>query len=725
MSAELPDPVPLELPDGEPEAVEELVRDVDGAARRLGELADRLSGPAGAAPGWLGADAVAAAGQLARVVTLARESAAAVRSAAVRLGAHGELLRDARRQVLELRAEQDEDFRAAWQRIGQLEDPRLALMTGSPAWVGVVAEIEAAEARRRRRHALVLEELAHDAGATGRVLADATRPVGGTGRRGDGARVLAHLTGELPGWGRPELAARGRALADTLIGTPLTPEERAALVSDSAALAADPAFATAFVRGLGAVGVRLLLELLGRDPHGPGNPLAGVLAAALGTATPGTAAGDGVTAVLGATYVPADAPLGAAPAAAGMAAVLLAGTGSRGLRPATAGEWARQLLVREHVQQAPAGPVPPAWPAAAADPVAVAVRYVAHGGDPQAAAALLGDGRVWEAALARVWGDGGQALADLVAAAGRAGGGAGARAVQLGLETIGAGLVEGDPAGWTVGRGVVAAVSPALGDAVAVNVEGVAGTLAALSAEGAGSRAEAEGTGSRAEAEGTGSRAEAEARGLGYLTVDGHAAAAVERALAEWAGGRPAGSGTEPLPAVAVAAAYVAVQEYGQRLTYALDGFELRAAAEDRARLWNWTAGPLLEAVSFVRIAPVAVTAEILGAYGPLVLDMDNTFSQSPDEGPRLAAEDAIARARETLPPDALARAGAVAAQAEGAFLRVAERLGGPRAPVSAERDWTRATLELVTGGMADLATDGQRDRAAADGLLGPPRGRR
>lgn len=709
MSVEMPDPVPLAMPPGDPAAVDDLVRDVAGAAYRLTVLADQLSGPAGWAPSWLGADAAAAASQLARVVALTRESADAVLAVAGRLSTHGELLRATRRVVTALREEQDEDFRLAWQRLGQVENPHLAVMTGSSAWVGVVAELELAGGRRRRRHALALEELAADAAATGRELAAAGHPVGGTGKPGDGARVLARLAAELPGWGHPELAGRGRAFADAMMGSSLTPGERASLAADVADLAANPVFATALLREVGASGVGLLLQLLGQDPGGPDNPLAAVLASALGAATPGTSPHDGVTAVLDATYVRADDPTGAAATAAGMAAVLLAGTATRGLRPATAGEWARQLLLREHAQKTPAGTVPLTWSSEAADPVAVAVRFVARSGDPAAAAALLGDGRVWEASLVRLWGDGGAALGDLVAEAGRQGGPEGDRAVRVGLETIGAGLVEGDPSDRTVERNVVEAVAPVLGDAVAAHVDVVAGALASLSGDRGGERTENQ------------------VKGLGYLTVDRQAAATVERALTEWVGVQPhdlaGSSGANPLPAVAVPAAYLAAQEYGQRLTHALDGFELQEEAENKERLWNWTAGPILEVASLLRFTPVAVAAEVLGAYGPLVLGTDGSFVQGRDLGLRFDAHDARSHAVAALPPDLAARAATVESQAEASYRRTAERLGDPRTPVSAGPDWAGATLELVTGGMSDLVTDEVRDRGRREGAHGSPGG--
>jgi len=698
MSVGMPEPAPLDMPPGEPDAVDDLVHDVAGAADRLAALADDLSGPAAAAPGWIGDDATAAATQLARVAGIARAAGDALRSATGRLGAHGDLLRDTRRAVADLREEQDEDFRAAWQRLGAIEDPRLAVISGAPAWAGVVAEVEAAEARRRRRHTLLLEELADDAAATARALEGACRPVGGTGRPGDGGRVTAHLAAQLPGWGDPELAHRGRVLADALTG-PLTPEERERLTADAVDLAAHPAFATALVRGLGVEAFGLLLDFLGQQPDGPDHPLAVVLAGALGAALPSGRPRDGVAAVLGATYVRPDERHGASGRAAGMAAVLSAGSRSPagGPRPETVGAWARQLLVREQVQDMPTGIRPPGtpWRDDAHDPVQLAVGILARDGDPAAASALLGDDRVWEALLDRFWSDGGTALGELVAAAARDDGPAGDDAVRLGLETIGGGLVEGDPSDRTVSRDVVAAVSPALGRAVAAHIGGTADALVSL-ASGSG-----------------GKGTEDLLRGLGYVTVDRRAAASVEGALTEWATAQPreaAGTGN-PLPAVAVPAAFLAVQEYGQRLTYALDGFELQEEAENREAWWNWTGGLVLEGASHLPVKPVALVADVVGAYAPVLLDLDGTFEQGPDRGLRHSADLAGANALATLPPDLAARADAVRAQSEAAYRRAAGRLGTPAAPTSPEKDWVGPALDLAGGGMADVATDELGDR--------------
>ncbi|WP_164704476.1 hypothetical protein [Blastococcus litoris] len=700
MSVTMPGKTPLDLPPGDPSAVDDLVRDVEGAGYRLASLADVLAGPAAAAPGWLGADATAATTQLARVAGITRAAADAVLAARSRLSAHGELLRDTRREVTALREEQDEDFRSAWRRLGDAQDLQLAVMTGAPAWAGEVAEVEASEARRCRRHRVLLEELADDAAATARALADAGRPLGGTGRAGDGGRVLAHLAAELPGWGDPELASRGVELAARLRNGPLTPSERAALAAEAAAYSGSPAFATTLVRGLGTEGVAGLLRALGSDPvEAADDPVAALLAAALGAAVPGDHRRDGIAAALGATYVRAD-DLGADAIAIGMAAVLVAGERSGGPRAGTVAEWARQLLRRERHLGTPAGMTVTGWGrrGEAGDPLAVAVGTLARSGDPGAAAALLADGAVWEGALGRFWGDDGAALGEVVRLAGSDAGAAGERAVLAGLETIGAGLVAGDPDDRTLDRGVVEAVSRDLAAAVAAHVDVVAGALSSVATERGG------------EAVGD------VLRGLGSVSVDRQAAATLEQALAGWAAAQPhdlAGSSrSEPLPAVAVPSAYLAVREYGQRLSHAMDGFEVQDEAEDEAALWDWTAGLLLEVVSYAPAKPVGLLADVVGAYAPLLLGVDGSYEVGPDGGLRFDADDAVDGALAVLPPELSGRAAAVGAQAEASFRRAGAVLGAPAAPDGVRRDYAAATTDLVADLAGGQLIDGAKDRA-------------
>jgi len=376
----------------------------------------------------------------------------------------------------------------------------------------------------------------------------------------------------------------------------------------------------------------------------------------------------------------------------------------------TGGEWGRQLLVRGDALKVPAG-LPPAgapWRPEAFDPVELAVGILARGGEPEVAAGLLGNERVWEAALIRFWGDGGTAFGELVAEAGRANGPGGDRAVRLGLETIGAGLLEEDPSRWTVDRDVVAAVAPALGEAVAAHVPMVADALTAVATGDAG----------------TGS--EHLLKGLGYLSVDRQAAAVVEDALWDWSRAHPVEldgtTSAAPHPSVAVPSAFLAVQEYGQRLTYALDGFELKEEAENREAFWNWTAGLALEVLSYAPVKPVAVVADVVNAYGPILLDMDGTFDQERDRGLRFDSARAARNALAMLPPDRAAEAYAVGVQAEASFRRTAGALGAPVAPTSPPEDWAGATRDLVTGAVGDLMVDELKDGAGRggryDGLL-------
>ena len=117
MTTTLPDKIPLDMPPGEPEALDELVRAVAGAAHVLAVLGGDLAGPATTAPGWLGDDATAATAQVGLVTDLVGQIGGAVLIATGHLSAHADLLREVRRSVDDLRAEQDDDHRAAWSRM--------------------------------------------------------------------------------------------------------------------------------------------------------------------------------------------------------------------------------------------------------------------------------------------------------------------------------------------------------------------------------------------------------------------------------------------------------------------------------------------------------------------------------------------------------------------------------------------------------------------------------
>jgi hypothetical protein len=695
MTVFVPDPIPLEMPPGDPAAVDELVSDVAGAGFRLAVLRDELSGPAASAAGWLGQDAVAAAGQVVRVAGLAREVAAAVLGARSRLSAHGELLRETRRGVSRLREEQEEDRRAAWGRLQGLPAVTTAMRTGAPEAVAIVEEFEAAEAARRRRHAVLLEAVADDASATARVLADAGRSVGGSGRPGDEGRVLAYLAAELPGWGDRELLRRGTELADAMSGL-LSPAERESLARDVVAYAGSAAFAGAFLAGLGEYGLREMLALFGDGDLGPDSALAHVVAGALGAAFPAGAGRDRIDAVLTATYIDPD-EIGAYPdlVALGMGTVLVAG-GAAGPRSETVLTWARQLLARERTQGGGligARAVDRAHPlhesVVAGDPMAVMAQGLVRADDRASAAALLSDRRVWDVLLSRSWDDHHAVLGQLVACAGTADGAAGEVAVRAGLEALGAGLADGDPDDWTVDRSAAAVVAPALGAAVAAHVSVATEALS----RGVDGR--------------LGTRDGDILRGLGYLTLDERAVRAVSDALHGWVLTQPValeGTGpSSPLPTVAVPAAFVAVREYGQRLAYALHGFEQQEAAERRSRQWDATIGL---AGNFVRRAGPGVAVGLVVDYAAILLDLDGTWTNGSDDGLFLHEEDAVQTALDGLAVEGGDDLGAVTAQAGTAYDRTLDALGTPKPPTSPQKDWGAPLKKAVLDVGVDQLTD-------------------
>jgi hypothetical protein len=695
MTVVMPSPVPLPMPPGDAEAVADVVREVAGAAFWLALLGDRLAGPAASAPGWLGDDASAAATQVGRVAALAREATAAVLTVAGRLSTHAECLRDARRRIEELRAEQEADFRAAWRQLGRIENFQVLAATDSPEAFAIVEDVEAAEATRRRRHAALVEEVEDDAAATARVLADGCAVVGGRGRSGDADRVVAYLAAELPGWGDLELARRGRAAAEAITGGPVTPEEMEAAARSALTYAGAAPFADALLSGLGVDGVEWLLRSLGHNTLGPASDVARMLAAAFGGAAANGVPKGPVLAVLRGTYVRADDRYGTSGAVvAGMATVLAAGRSlpSGGLSTPTVAHWARQMLLWEDEQGLRAGVVPVDWGPELGDPAALALGILAERGEPGPSADLLADARVWEALLRRAWLDGGVALGEVVTHAGQEPGAAGGRAVRTGLAVIGSGLFAGDPSEWTVNRRTVVAIAPALGSGVAAHVDVVTTPLSAA-----------------ADAE-VDDRSGDVLRGLGYLTVDRDTAAVVERALSDWVVGRPVTPGETASPLVVVPSGYLAVQEYGQRLAHALHSYEQQEEAELSQVWWDFTVGL---AVNFVP-GPGGIVAGIVEGYAAILVGADGTFEVGPDRGLDFDRQDAVDEVLATLPADQRDATGLVVRQSRAAFDGVAQALGSPKPSTSPETDW----LEPLLDGMADVAGERMRKTPGVEEFL-------
>ena len=701
MTVVVPNPLPLDLPPGDPGALEDLVTDVAGAAAHLGAVGSALA--RASAPSWRGADASAAAARVAGVAGLAEELAAATSAAAYRLRRHHRLLAGARLRIATLREEQDEDFRHAWIRLAAIENPRLAAMIDSPERVAAIEELEAAEAARRREHARLMEELADDADGTARALADASVVVGGTGRRGDVERVTAHLAAALPGWGEAEARRRGQDMAQALTEGPVHPEEIDAVARRHLVHAGSAAFAEGLLTGLGVGGVRWLISILGHAVFGPSSAVAGVLAGALGAAVPAGRAADRVREVLTATYVSADGPNGYPDAiAAGLAAVLLARGPSGGVRPETAAGWARQLLLAERVLGASpsAWGTPAGWDSRAADPAALAFTVLAAGGNPAPAADLLSDREIWDTALGRHWADDGDVLSQVIALAGAESGSAGRAAVGAGLEALGAGLSEdGKPENWTVRRAIAASVAASLGGAVAGHVSVATDVLQAVV------------SGELRAAD------DDVLRGLAYLTLDRDAAATVGTALVGWMGEQPVAlDGTStgiPLPAVAVPAAYFAVQEYGQRLAYAMHGFEARAAAGTWKAGWDSTIGLLAE------LPPRhwGVAAGLVEGYLAIFFGADGTWENGRDSGLSFPRAAATRQVLAELGPEDSASSSALARQVAASYGRAAAALGNPQPPTSPVTDYTAPLQDaMVDLGVNRIEDVGRKGRSITGG---------
>lgn len=691
MSPVLPDPPPLEMPDEDPAALADAVTAVSGAASQLGILGVHLTGPAAAAPDWLGDDAAAAAAQVAAVTAVARAAHEALGSASDRLSRHAEVLADVRRSITALRRQQQDDHAAAAARLADvLVHPVVPTSPGHPPVVVALGdELRAADAARQRRHAALLAQLHSDAAGTARVLADAASVVGGTGRPDDSARVLAALAVRLPGWGDGELSARGAALARFLMG-PMTRDEMESRARAAAPYAGTTAFADALLAGLGSDGLRWLLSALPAERLDGGSDTAGLLALALGGARRSGAVVDPVGEVLDATYVRERAP-GADDdmVALGLAAVLSAAvpTGPGAIPAATVARWGGQVFRREEwwrsTSSGAARALDRAGPmnAGQADPVEQVIRFLAAAGDPSAAVAVLPDRASWEIVLQRselaVSAD--DVLRRMVELIAAVPGAAGDTAVRAGLEALGAGIADEDANHWLVVRSMADTVSFPLAAALAEHPDVLSGVLLAAAGSEAPSAAD-----------------RLALRALGYVSVDPGSASVLGAAVAGWARAHAGDIGELSLPVGALAVgSLVAVRENGQRLLYALHGFDARDAAESAHRVWNWTAYPVLN------FAMPAWTCGIGAAVEPFLAHAwkaDGTWDNGRDTGLVFDRPDAEAVAEVELGSDSGQPDDALRAAASTGFVRAGRVLGAPLPPESPEWDFWGALMGVGPG---------------------------
>ncbi len=205
----MPERIPLDPPPGDPDALDDLVRQVSGAVFCLGVLESSLCGPAGSVPGWVGRDATAAAVRVDAVTAVARDGAGALWTAAGRLAAHRDRLLEARDRIRALAPSRTRTTAPPGAGSPSCPTSSTALRIASPAAVAVVEDFAAAEAMRAPG--------ARRAPGGGGRRRDGDRPRARRVQRrrrrdrspGDAGRAVAYLAVALPEWGAVELAARG------------------------------------------------------------------------------------------------------------------------------------------------------------------------------------------------------------------------------------------------------------------------------------------------------------------------------------------------------------------------------------------------------------------------------------------------------------------------------------------------------------------------------------
>ncbi|WP_222194260.1 hypothetical protein [Modestobacter italicus] len=660
MNGLLSPPAPLPDPPGSLPALDELVGQLASAGYAAG-LTVHLLGSAGVVPGWQGADADAAAAEVAAATAVAGELHAALVSAWTRLGEHREVWQRVLARVAALREQQRADFADAAVRIGVLVGP--ALERGDPGPGEAAAQelagtVATADDARAAEHRALLAALAEDAADTARLLAAALGSLGGDVRPGSAAQLTARLAARLPGWGEAALADLGGQAAGELSGR-LTAAELEAAAARWTAYAEVPAFVEEVLGRLGADGVGWLLTVLGtRATGGQDDALTALLATVVATAT---AAGGRGAQVLAAVRLDRDDPDGAVDLAGIGMGLVLGGVAARGGPVTAAGlaaGWGRQLLDREGAQGA--GAVA-RTAATLPDPLVGVLRVVVAGGDPAAAARLLGTARSWSTLTSRSWPDG---AADLAAAVRLAAGAPTAGQVAAaGLGALGQGLAPGSTDRVVVDPEVLAVVGAPLADLVAGQPDVVVPLLAAASDAVPGALAP---------------ETDAALRGLAHLLTDAARDEVVTTALAAALAGGAAGTA-----APAVAGGHVAVQEHAQRLTYALEFSRAQSRAVDVQMVW--TIGVDLPVTVLARgPAEDLVGAVLDGAAG--LLDADGEVDLGPDLGRVRTAADAQRWAVQTLGGGV---AGApVGAAAEEGFTAALQALGTLSPPEPGPLDW-------------------------------------
>jgi hypothetical protein len=148
---------------------------------------------------------------------------------------------------------------------------------------------------------------------------------------------------------------------------------------------------------------------------------------------------------------------------------------------------------------------------------------------------------------------------------------------------------------------------------------------------------------------------------------------------------------------VAVPSAYLAAQEYGQRLAHALDTYEAQEGAEHREAAWNGSAG--LVPVLVPGLGGVA--AGVVVGYAAIPLGADGTWEDPPDTGLVFDAGTAVVEGLDRVDP--ATSTAEVARQIRTAFERTAGALGDPAPVESPPTDWLSPLLDAVVPGVTPL----------------------
>ena len=153
------------------------------------------------------------------------------------------------------------------------------------------------------------------------------------------------------------------------------------------------------------------------------------------------------------------------------------------------------------------------------------------------------------------------------------------------------------------------------------------------------------------------------------------------------------------LPSVVAPNAYLAVQDYGQRLGFALGEIALKQEADDRAFLWNCTVG----LVADLAPGPWGTAAGVVEGYVAQWLHVDGTWETGGDHGLTFGPNTPNSADLAALTPEEWTVADRVARMAQSSFDGTEQVLGHALPPISAQTHWWGPLLAAVVPGPADL----------------------